>query len=83
MYKRARPASPLMHRLPSMLSPALSRSTKHYMYETDACRLRRLSSLETRACLEGSRLVFLGDSVTRYQVGGGSDVGLPERWGPA
>ena len=41
--------------------------SKHYLYEPDACRLRRLSSSQTLSCLEGSRVVFIGDSVMRYQ----------------
>mmetsp|Transcript_5297 Transcript_5297/g.16036 ORF Transcript_5297/g.16036 Transcript_5297/m.16036 type:complete len:215 (+) Transcript_5297:2769-3413(+) len=37
------------------------------MYELEACRLRRLGAAATRACLAGQRIVFLGDSVMRYQ----------------
>ena len=48
------------------LCAAFPRS-KHYLYEPDACRLRRLSSSQTLSCLEGSRVVFIGDSVMRYQ----------------
>lgn len=42
--------------------------SRHYLYELDSCRLRRLDMAQTRACLQGKRLVMLGDSVTRYQV---------------
>ncbi|GAX85020.1 hypothetical protein CEUSTIGMA_g12440.t1, partial [Chlamydomonas eustigma] len=41
--------------------------TGHYMYEPDACRLRRLSAQHTLQCLKGMEVVFVGDSVTRYQ----------------
>jgi len=50
---------------PSSLQ-TLSR-TQHYLYEPDACRLRRLSSDKTLDCLEGSHVAFVGDSITRYQ----------------
>ena len=39
----------------------------HFLYEPDACLLRRLDAAETRACLSGKRLVWMGDSVMRYQ----------------
>ena len=32
------------------------------------CRLKRYVSSESRRCLAGKRVVFIGDSVTRYQV---------------
>ena len=40
----------------------------HYLYEPDACLLRRLDAAETRSCLAGKRMVWMGDSVMRYQV---------------
>ncbi|GAX75132.1 hypothetical protein CEUSTIGMA_g2576.t1 [Chlamydomonas eustigma] len=40
--------------------------TSHYFYEPDACRLRRLPVSGAAACLAGKRLVFLGDSISRY-----------------
>lgn len=39
----------------------------HFFFELDTCRLRRLSSTAARRCLAGKRLVFLGDSITRFQ----------------
>lgn len=47
-----------------------SERTKHYFYEPDECLLRRLSSGQAASCLaQQTPLVFVGDSVTRYQVG--------------
>ncbi len=47
-----------------------SELTKHYFYEPDECLLRRLRSGQAASCLaQQAPLVFVGDSVTRYQVG--------------
>lgn len=42
-------------------------SVGHTFYELRDCNLRRMSHKETRNCLAGTRIVFLGDSVTRFQ----------------
>jgi len=39
----------------------------HYWWEPQNCRLRRLSAVEARQCLNGKHLFFGGDSLTRYQ----------------
>lgn len=39
----------------------------HFVYEPDGCLLRRLGAAEARACLSSKRLVWMGDSVMRYQ----------------
>ncbi len=44
----------------------------HYFFEPAACLLRRLSAAEAASCLAasvGHPVLFVGDSVTRYQVG--------------
>lgn len=47
-----------------------SEHINHYFYEPDGCLLRRLSSGQAGSCLaQQAPLVFVGDSVTRYQVG--------------
>ncbi len=44
-------------------------ATDHYSYEPDACVLRRLDAQQALSCLaKQGPIVFLGDSVTRYQV---------------
>jgi hypothetical protein len=35
-------------------------------WEPDACRLRRLTAPQARQCLNRKKLVFIGDSITRY-----------------
>ncbi len=40
--------------------------TAHRLY-IDGCPLRRYSLQDARQCLSGKRLVFVGDSLTRYQ----------------
>lgn len=40
----------------------------HFLYEPDACILRRLNAAESRSCLAGKRIVWMGDSVMRYQT---------------
>ena len=36
-------------------------------YTVDTCRLKRFTSEEAKSCLAGHHVVFIGDSVTRYQ----------------
>lgn len=38
----------------------------HYAFELDSCRLRRISAANASRCLAGKRIVFMGDSVTRW-----------------
>jgi hypothetical protein len=45
-----------------------SQQTGHFLYEPDACILRRLDAAEVRTCLAGKRIVWMGDSVMRYQA---------------
>ncbi|PNH01853.1 hypothetical protein TSOC_012231 [Tetrabaena socialis] len=43
-------------------------ASKLYSYEPDACTLRRLRAPEAKACMaDVGPIVFIGDSVTRYQ----------------
>ena len=35
-------------------------------WEPDRCRLRRLTAPQARQCLNRKKLVFIGDSITRY-----------------
>ena len=37
----------------------------HYWWEPQNCRLRRLSAIEARQCLNGRHIFFGGDSLTR------------------
>jgi hypothetical protein len=57
------------------------RRTQHIVYDLDDCRMRRLSAEQARGCLSGKRIVFLGDSVTRYQVGWEGDERVGGRGG--
>lgn len=44
---------------------------QHYFFEPDSCLLRRLPAAEAASCLSasvGHPVLFVGDSVTRYQV---------------
>lgn len=44
-------------------------ATDHYSYEPDVCVLRRLDAQQALSCLaKQGPIVFMGDSVTRYQV---------------
>ncbi|KAG2494663.1 hypothetical protein HYH03_007179 [Edaphochlamys debaryana] len=43
-------------------------ATSHYSWEPDTCVLRRLTGAQARSCLtDAGPIVFVGDSVTRYQ----------------
>lgn len=44
----------------------ISKSGEYY-YEPEMCRLRRLSAEEARTCLRDKYIIFVGDSISRYQ----------------
>lgn len=39
----------------------------HVVFEPHACQLRRLTAASARKCLDGKYVMFIGDSLTRYQ----------------
>jgi hypothetical protein len=55
------------------------------LYEPDECRLVRLTAADARTCLANKTLLFVGDSITRYQylsfVHFLAKSVYPQRWG--
>ena len=62
-------------------------ASQHYVYEPDACKLCRLTGAAARECLGDRHILFLGDSISRYQYLSLahflSKLQYPERYGTA
>ena len=50
-----------------------------YLFEPHGCSLKRFTADEARQCFAGNSIAFVGDSLTRWEGGGGKDS--LTRWG--